>query len=66
MTETTITLRKLSASDGHVLTNGEAYGKEIWLGVNDTPENWREITDTEYEDVLKEQEAEIEATLPEV
>ena len=43
----TIELRKLTASDGYVLTNGEAYGKEIYLGCNDKPENWFEITDEE-------------------
>ena len=54
---TTIELRKLTASEGMVLTNGEAFGKEIYLGVNDSAENWREITEVEYEEILiKEQE----------
>ena len=57
MKMTTIELRKLTASDGMVLTNGEAFGKEIYLGVNDSAENWREITDAEYEKILSEQEA---------
>ena len=34
---TTIELRKLTASEGMTLTNGEAYGKEVYLGVNDSP-----------------------------
>ena len=59
MKVTTIELRKLTASDGMVLTNGEAFGKEIYLGVNDSAENWREITDAEYEKIVAEQEAEI-------
>lgn len=42
-------LRKITASDGMVLTNGETYGKSITLGKNDKPENWHEITDEEYE-----------------
>lgn len=60
MTETTITLRKLTASAGHILTNGDVYGKEVYLGVNDSAENWYEITDSEYNDYLAnlEQEAE--------
>ena len=58
MTETTIELRKLTAADGMVLTNGEAYGKEIYLGKNDSPDNWHEITDAEYETILAEIEAE--------
>ena len=58
MKMTTIELRKLTASDGMVLTNGEAFGKEIYLGVNDSAENWREITEEEYEKIKAEQEAE--------
>ena len=52
MTETTITMRKLTASDGYVLTNGDVYGKEVYLGVNDSSENWYEITDSEYNDIV--------------
>lgn len=57
MIETTITLRQLTASDGHVLTNGAVYGKTIYLGIHDNAENWHEIADAEYEAVLAEQEA---------
>ena len=56
MTETTITLRKLAASAGHILTNGDVYGKEVYLGVNDSAENWHEITDAEYNDYLEKLE----------
>lgn len=49
MTETTIEIRKLTAAEGMTLTNGEAYGKQIYLGCNDSPDNWREITDEEAE-----------------
>jgi hypothetical protein len=56
MKVTTIELRKLEASEGMTLTNGETYGKEIYLGVNDKPENWHEITDEEYNKILLEQE----------
>lgn len=56
MIETTITLRRLNASDGHVLTNGEVYGKEIYLGINDKVENWHEITDAEYAVIVAEEE----------
>ena len=55
---TTIELRKLTASEGMVLTNGEVYGKEIYLGVNDSADNWHEITDAEYEKIVAEQDAE--------
>ena len=50
MISETIELIKLTASEGHTLTNGEAYGKEIYLGCNDSEENWTEITDAEAEE----------------
>ncbi len=60
MTQTTIELRKLTAAEGMTLTNGEAYGKEIYLGVNDKAEKWYEITDAEYEEIMAEQEVDFE------
>lgn len=50
--QTEIILRKLTASEGFVLTNGEVYSKEIYLGKYDSPENWHEITDAEYEAIM--------------
>lgn len=51
MTQETITRIKLIASNGMFLTNGESYGKEVFLGLNDKPENWHEITEEEYEKI---------------
>ena len=59
MEKITIELIKLTASEGMVLTNGEAYGKEIYLGCNDSPGNWREITESEYNEILEQQEEEM-------
>ena len=42
-----ITLVKLTASDGMVLTDGTSYGKEVYLGVNDTVDRWSEIPESE-------------------
>lgn len=39
-----------------ILTNGEAYGEEVYLGINDTPDNWYEIPQEEYERIMAEQE----------
>lgn len=56
-------LRTISASDGMILTNGEVYGKTVYLGVNDKPENWYEITDAEYRERMAELEkAEVNET----
>ena len=56
---TTIELRKLTASSGMVLTNGESYssvGGDIYLGKNDSIDNWYEITETLYLDILEQKE----------
>ena len=46
---------KLIASEGYVLTNGEVYGQEVYLGIYDSPENWHEITDAQYAEILAAQ-----------
>ena len=46
---------KLTASNGRIFTNGEAYGTTVYLGANDAPENWHEITIEEYEEKMKEE-----------
>lgn len=47
---------ELKATDGMILTNGEAYGKSITLGKNDNESNWHEITEEEYQKIIEEQE----------
>ena len=54
MIETKIELKKLTAADGMTLTNGTEFGKEIYLGINDSANNWHEITDVEAEKLQKE------------
>ena len=54
----TMSLREKRASEGMVLTNGEVFsevGGLIYLGCNDKPENWYEITEEEYNNILEEQ-----------
>lgn len=58
MKETIVELIKLTADENFVLTNGEAYGKEVYLGKNDSAGNWKEISQAEYDVILAEQEAE--------
>ena len=47
MTTENITLIKLTAADGMVLTDGASYGKEVYLGSNDSAERWSEIPESE-------------------
>lgn len=44
---TTIQLRKLTPSTGKMLTNGEVCSSEVYLGSQDRPENWWEVTKEE-------------------
>ena len=53
-----IELIKLTATEGMVLTNGEAYSKEVYLGCNDKAENWREITEADYNEIQKDNQEE--------
>ncbi len=39
----------LKADEGKTLTNGETFGKVVYLGINDSASNWHEITDEEAE-----------------
>ena len=53
-----ITRIKLTAAEGMTLTNGETFGKEVYLGSGDKPENWHEITEAEADAIQKEKEEE--------
>ena len=58
MQKETITRIKLTASEGHILTDGEHYGRIVYLAVGDDGERWHEITEAEYEEKIKEAEPE--------
>ena len=47
---------KMKATEGMILTNGETYGREIYLGSGDSPDNWHEISEAEYEAKMKAEE----------
>ena len=50
----------LTAGEGHVLTDGESFGRIVYLASGDEGEKWYEITEAEYEEKKKEAE-ELEA-----
>lgn len=54
MKQDIIEIIKLTADEGTVLTNGEAYGKEVYLGVNSSSSDWVEITEERYKEILEE------------
>ena len=52
----TVQLRILTAAEGMVLTNGSDFScvsGSVYLGVNDSPDNWYEVTEERAEE-LKE------------
>ena len=55
METTKIELIKLTPSEGMVLTNGETYSTEVYLGKNDSPDNWHEIPVEEHKVILEKE-----------
>ncbi len=46
----------LYADEGKILTNGEIYGRTIYLAEGVSPDDFHEITEEEYKEVLKSKE----------
>lgn len=44
----------LQEEQGKYWTNGKTIGKEVYLGINDSPSNWLKITEEEKEQLEKE------------
>ena len=47
MKQGSVTIQVLEADEGKILTNGEIFSTVVYLGVNDSSENWKEITEEE-------------------
>ena len=47
MKQDTVEIKVLTASEGMVLTNGETYSTQVYLGIHDSPDNWHEIPETD-------------------
>ena len=51
-----VVINKLIADSGKILTDGETFGRVIFLGKGRAVDEFYEITEEEYEEILKEQE----------
>lgn len=47
MITNSVTIIVLEPSEGKVLTNGETFSYKVFLGKNDSPENWYEVDEEE-------------------
>lgn len=67
MEQTTYTMRVLTPSEGHLITQADdntplqerIYSDKLYLAVNDSPDNYKEITIAEA-DELRQQQAQTE------
>lgn len=55
MKHDTVIINKIIADEGMILTDGNSYGRVVYLGKEDSAENWHEITEAEYEKIKEEQ-----------
>lgn len=54
MKKETLTTIKLTASEGHILTDGESFGRIVYLAQGDAGEKWYEIPEDEYQQIIAE------------
>ena len=54
----------ITATEGHVLTNGTVYGKKLFLSASADPGEFYEITDAEYQAIMEAQPDENEKMIP--
>lgn len=50
----------IEATDGHILTNGEVYGRTIYLAEGESGDDFHEISVEEYEALQEAEEADVD------
>ena len=56
MNKENITITKITADKGKILTNGTVYGREIYLGASQSADSYFEISEAEYETIISSTE----------
>ena len=46
----------LQASEGHWLYNGDTFGRAVQLAPSASPDDWREVTDAEKEEIERKEQ----------
>ena len=59
MKTTEIKTIRLEADEGKMLTDGNTYGSVIYLAVDRSPDEFREISQEEYDRILAEESEEL-------
>ena len=59
----TVTVNVIKADEGKILTDGEVFGRTIYLAKGRTADEFHEITEAEYEEIQKQDEADTEESL---
>ncbi len=59
----TVTVNVIKADEGKILTDGEVFGRVIYLAKGRNADEFYEITEAEYEEIQKQDEADTEESL---
>lgn len=58
-----MSVKVIEASEGMILTDGKTYGRKIYLDDSANTEGFKEITESEYNEILKKEELEAQNIL---
>lgn len=60
-------MRKMTARDGYMYTQSYevpleqmVFARELYLGINDSPDNWKEVTESEAQEWMQKQQEKAE------
>ena len=59
----TVTVNVIKADEGKILTDGEVFGRVIYLAKGRTADEFYEITEAEYEEIQNQNEPDTEESL---